>query len=143
CQVLQRVIRGLEDVRIHGERADVGEHQRVAVGRGLGDVIDRDIAARARAVLDYHLLAEQLTERRRDDARRRVGAAAGLEAHDAQAEASYSLAETSRMMRFATPMVSGAFAVIMSQYSRIVFSSSATGTTLCTRPMWLASSAVN
>ena len=46
-------------------------------------------------------------------------------------------------MRFAARMVSGAFAVIMSQYSRVAFSNSATGTTLCTRPMCLASSALN
>ena len=52
----------------------------VAVRRLLGDIVDGDVAAGAGAVLDHHVLAEQLAERRADDARRGVGAAAGLEA---------------------------------------------------------------
>src|SRR5207244_2189663 len=43
---------------------------------------DGDVAARAGAVLHDDLLAEQVAERRRDDARRGIGAAAGLEADD-------------------------------------------------------------
>ena len=82
-EVLQRVVRRLQDVRVHRERAHVGQHEGVAVGRGLGDVVDRDVAAGAGAVLDHDLLAELLAERPLHDARGRVGAAARLEAdHD-------------------------------------------------------------
>src|SRR6185436_11339916 len=52
-------------------------------GRLLGDVVDRDVAAGAGAVLDHDLLADLLAERALHDARGGVGAAAGLEAdHD-------------------------------------------------------------
>jgi len=55
---------------------------RGAVGRGLGDRVGADIAARARAVLDHDLLAETGAELLRDDPRDDVGAAAGREGDD-------------------------------------------------------------
>jgi hypothetical protein len=70
-------------VRVHRERAHVGEHDGVAVGRGLGDMVDGDIAAGAGAVLDHDLLPELLAENRLQDAGGRVGPSAGLETdHD-------------------------------------------------------------
>jgi hypothetical protein len=69
-------------VRVHRERADVGEHQRVAVGRRFRRIVDRDVAAGPGAVLHHHLLAEEIAHRLLQDARRRVGAAAGLEPDD-------------------------------------------------------------
>ena len=46
-------------------------------------------------------------------------------------------------LRFAVRIVSGALAAIMSQYSRVVRSSSAIGTTRLTRPISFASAALN
>ncbi len=70
-------------MRVDRQRADVGEHEAVAVGRLLGNVVDGDVAAGAGAVLHHDLLAQLLAERPLDDARGRIGAAAGLEAdHD-------------------------------------------------------------
>jgi hypothetical protein len=54
---------------------------RVAVGRRGGDLLRGDVAAGAGAVLDDDGLPDVLGELLRNDARRRVGAAAGREAH--------------------------------------------------------------
>ena len=80
-QVLQRVVGRFEDVRVHRERPHVREHDGVAVGRRFRHVVHGDVAARAGAVLDDDLLADLFAERPLQDARRGVGAAAGLEAH--------------------------------------------------------------
>src|SRR5712692_6260046 len=55
---------------------------RVAVGIRLGDDVGRDVARGPGAVVDDHLLAEQLRELMSDRARGGVGAAAGREADD-------------------------------------------------------------
>jgi len=59
-----------------------GNADRVAVGRGLGDRIGADIAARAGPVLDHDLLAEPVAQLLRQDARNDVCAAAGWKGYD-------------------------------------------------------------
>src|SRR4051812_22277995 len=81
-EIAQWIVRGLQDVWIHRQRTHIGEDDGIAVGRRFRDVVDRDIAARPGSVLDYYLLADLFGERFRDDARRGVGAAAGLETDD-------------------------------------------------------------
>ena len=76
-EVLQGVVGQRLVQRRVGRVADVGHEQGVAVGRGLGDDVGADDAARAAAVLDHHGLAEVFGERRHDAARDDVGAAAG------------------------------------------------------------------
>ena len=58
-------------------RGDGVETDRVAIGRGLGDGIGADVAARTAPVLDDELLAAQLGKRLADDTRQRVGRPAG------------------------------------------------------------------
>jgi hypothetical protein len=65
--------------RLRGLRAD---QQRVAVGRGLRDVVDTDHAARADTVLDEEGLARRLGEPLREDTRNVIDTAAGGERHD-------------------------------------------------------------
>jgi hypothetical protein len=60
----------------------VADEQGVAVGRGLRRGLERDIAVRARAVLDDEALAERLGELRRDDPRDDVRRAAGRVGHE-------------------------------------------------------------
>jgi hypothetical protein len=48
----------------------------VAVGRLLGDVVVRQVAAGAALVVDDHRLAQRLLHRLLDGARQRIGAAA-------------------------------------------------------------------
>ena len=52
-------------------------HDRIAVRRGLRDEFRCNLAARAAAILDDHLLADRFTQLLRDDAPDDVGAAAG------------------------------------------------------------------
>ena len=60
-EVLHRIERELlVEARIGDDGGGGGGHQRVAVGRRLGDAIGRDIAGRAGHVLDDHRLAPGL-----------------------------------------------------------------------------------
>jgi hypothetical protein len=63
-------------------RGHCAHQERVAVGRGLGDDLRAEVAARAGAVLDDDLLAEPHRELRREDAADDVGGAAGRERDD-------------------------------------------------------------
>ncbi|MCY1375134.1 hypothetical protein D9M69_625240 [compost metagenome] len=63
-------------------RAGHAHHQRVAVGRRLGDEVGADVPARARAVVDHHRLAPVLAHLHGDQPRRRIGGAARRERHD-------------------------------------------------------------
>ena len=78
----QRRIAGLVNERADGQLAAAADQQRVAVGRLLGDIFDREPRAAAGLVLDHHRLAEPLGELIADDARHHVGAAAGRIADD-------------------------------------------------------------
>jgi hypothetical protein len=64
-------------IRIDDDVAGVGDAERVAVGRGLGDRVHGDIAARARTVLDHHRLAALGGEVGAEDARGEIGDPAG------------------------------------------------------------------
>ena len=82
-EVLRRIERQLRiDARADDQAAEVGEQQRVAVGRALRDEIGADVAVRAGLVLDDHRLAPDLGELRADLAREDVGGAAGRVRHD-------------------------------------------------------------
>ncbi len=70
-----------EDVFVDGVGRHVADEQRIAVGRRLGGGFEREVAVRARAVLDQEGLAERLGEFLRDDARDDVGSAAGTVGH--------------------------------------------------------------
>ncbi len=63
-------------------RAGRGAQERVAIGRRLRDRVWREPPARARFVLDQECAAELCLQPLRDDARDRIGAAAGAEADD-------------------------------------------------------------
>ena len=54
----------------------------MAVGRRLARGLDRDHAAAAGPVLHQHLLAEDLADLLAIEARRRIGAAAGIEGYE-------------------------------------------------------------
>jgi hypothetical protein len=77
-EIAQRVERrlGVED-RNDDDRAESAEQQGVTVGRCLRHEVDADHAARADAVLDEDLLAEQRRERLAQEAGEKVLAAAG------------------------------------------------------------------
>jgi hypothetical protein len=62
-----------------GMRARAGNHDRVAVGHGLGDAVAADGAARPSHVFDNDLLAERLRHRADNHARRGVRRATGRE----------------------------------------------------------------
>ena len=82
-EVGERVVGGLLAQRHgRGHRAVRGEHDGVAVGRLPGHHLGGDRAVGAGPVLDHHRLTELLRERGADDARRRIGRAAGREADD-------------------------------------------------------------
>jgi hypothetical protein len=70
-----------EHVRVDHHGAVEAEQQRVAVGRGLRGLLRADVAARARTVLDHHLLPEAQAERLGHHARAVVGDAARRERH--------------------------------------------------------------
>ena len=61
------------------QRRGMRDHQRVAVGSGLGGKVRADRAAGAGLVLDHHLGAESGAELGRQDAGNRVGRTAGRE----------------------------------------------------------------
>jgi len=69
-------------VRVDRQLADVGDQQRVAVGRRSRDDLGARDAAGTGPVLDHDLLAECLGHLRADDARHRVGQAARRVRHD-------------------------------------------------------------
>ena len=71
-----------EEARVDRERSRRAHQDRVTVGRGLGDDVGADIAARAGPVVDHHLLREAHGESLRDRARDDVGAAARGKGHD-------------------------------------------------------------
>ena len=78
AEIPDRVVRQLGRGRgQNGERRDVAQHHRVAIGRGFGREFGADESAGAAARVDHDLLAHLIGQRLRDDARRRVGAAAG------------------------------------------------------------------
>jgi hypothetical protein len=82
-EILARVEAGIgEQRRIDRDRAGVGEHQRVAVGRGAGDRARAHEPAAAAAVVDHDLLAERGRELVGDDACHGVDAAARRVRHD-------------------------------------------------------------
>jgi hypothetical protein len=70
------------EIRAHHQRC-VAHQQRVAVGLGPGHDLGADDAARARPVVDHHLLPEGLTEMLADKPGHDVEhAGAGREGHD-------------------------------------------------------------
>src|SRR6266568_898056 len=73
---------GVEAASVTGARSGRAHQHRVSVGRGLGDDVGADIAARAGPVVDHDLLREALGELLRDDASDDVGAAARREGDD-------------------------------------------------------------
>ena len=75
----------LQLMRVDGLVDGVGRHvadeQRVAVGRRFGGGLEREVAVRARPVLDEKRLSERFGEALRDDARDDVGGATGAVGH--------------------------------------------------------------
>ena len=65
-----------------GQRADRPNRERVAVGRRLGDIVHPERERAARLVLDNHRTAENGSNLGSEDARHRVGRAAGRLRHD-------------------------------------------------------------
>src|SRR6185295_6409386 len=70
------------DVRVYGERADVADDQRVAVGLGVRRLLHGDVAATAALVLDHDLLAEALGHLLGGEPRHDRRAAAGGEGNE-------------------------------------------------------------
>ncbi|MPM72283.1 hypothetical protein SDC9_119256 [bioreactor metagenome] len=81
-EVLDRVIAELAVQRLVGGHADGGNHQRVAVGRGLGHEVGADVAARAGAVLDDEGLAQRARGLLAQGAGDGIHGAARREGHD-------------------------------------------------------------
>ena len=78
CEVLDRVERQFGiDTRADGERADIGEQHRIAVGRRPADELRAHVAIGARLVLDDDRLATDVGELRSDRARENIGGTAG------------------------------------------------------------------
>jgi len=71
-----------QEMRRNHQRAGAGEHQRVAIGGGFGDLAGGHGAAGARLVFHQHLLAQQAAQPGRDDARDDVVRAARRKTHD-------------------------------------------------------------
>ena len=81
-EILHRIVRHLGvEAGIDRVGRDRRDQQRVAVRRGLRDLVGADIAARADLVLDEELLAEQFRELGGEDAPDDVGRPAGRERH--------------------------------------------------------------
>ena len=79
-EILDRIVgHVLEQIRIGRMRCVRRHEQRVAVGRGAGDIARCNRAVGARLVVDHHADTERDTEFLPDQARRGVGAAAGGE----------------------------------------------------------------
>ena len=82
-EILHRIERQRRiDARADRERTDVGEQQRVAIGRGLGDDLRADVAVGAGLVLDDDRLAPRFRELLADRAREDVRRAARRVRHD-------------------------------------------------------------
>ena len=77
-KVPRRVVRDLADQGIDDEASRPDRKQRIAIGRGLGDEVGADVAARARTVLDEERLSpglrELLGDQTHDDVVRPAGA---------------------------------------------------------------------
>jgi len=81
-KIAQRVISELL-VQTHVDRKRRLRHeQRVAVGSGLGDELEADVAAATRPVVDQHLLAPAHGEALRERAREDVGCTARSDRDD-------------------------------------------------------------
>ena len=82
-EILQRIVgKILVDGRIDRDRPGLTEQQRVAVGVGFVHQLGADDRAGAAAVLDHDGLSDGLADAFGNDARDRVGAAAGGVGHD-------------------------------------------------------------
>ena len=82
-EILERLVGQLgEEMRVDRDLADVGDQQRVAVGRRLHDLGHAIDAARAAHVLHHDRLAQRIGELAADQARHRVGKSAGRVRHD-------------------------------------------------------------
>jgi hypothetical protein len=82
-EIAHRVVRHVAvQPRIDGVGGYRRHQQRVAVGRGLGDLIGADVAARAHAVLHHELLPQEVSHLGAHDARDDVGRTAGGERYD-------------------------------------------------------------
>ena len=82
-QVTRRIVgRVLRCGRCHRDRAGGTQYQGVAVGRPLDHLGGGDHAAATGAILDDHLLAQDVCHRLRDDARGDIDIAARREGHD-------------------------------------------------------------
>jgi len=64
------------------QRADRPDRERVAVGRRLGDIVHAERECAARLILDDHGAAENGSHLGGEDARHRIGRAAGRLRHD-------------------------------------------------------------
>jgi hypothetical protein len=67
---------------IGAKRARAAQTDDVAIGRGLGDPVDRDHSAGARTIFDHHRLAEQFLDASLNDASHRIRAASRRKADD-------------------------------------------------------------
>ena len=82
-EILQRIVRQLFiDGGVDRDRSGLAEQQRVAVGLGFVDEIGADDRTGTAAVLDHDRLPDRLADPFGNDARDRVGAAAGGVGHD-------------------------------------------------------------
>ncbi len=81
-EILQRLVRHLLHALVDRERAQIDDADGVAVGRGLGDGIGAERAARAAAIVDHDRLLGQLRHALADDAGDDVVGPAGRERHD-------------------------------------------------------------
>lgn len=80
-QILEPVVAEFHQVRRDRQRADRTEQQHRAVGHGIGDELVGDVAASAPFVVHHHGLADVLAQLLGDQARGRIGGAAGGKAH--------------------------------------------------------------
>jgi hypothetical protein len=80
-EVLDRVVGQLvEDVRVHSQRADVAQDERVVVG-GVGHFLHGNVAGCARLVLDEHALTDGFAHFARDGTRHDFRAATWRKRH--------------------------------------------------------------
>jgi hypothetical protein len=70
------------DAGADGERADVEQQERMAVGLGLGDHFGADVAARPGFVIHHDRLLPDVAQLLADRARKHIGGAARRERHD-------------------------------------------------------------
>ena len=81
-EIAKRIDRRVRAQALDRSQARCGQQQRVAVGRLLRDILPCDQAAGAGPVVDDHLLADGLADRRRDQARDQIVRTAGRRADD-------------------------------------------------------------